>query len=97
MFKEGLGQNKVLFGSQRGRTTNGQTAIAGSLTLPAPGRQISGFLPASDSIENQIDSDPSILPHLACFVARLFGCRQKRGAETSFLGEKQVKYQQLLR
>ena len=71
MFKEGLGQKKVLFGSQRGRTANGQTATSGFPALPAPERQISGFLPASGSIENQTDSDSSLLPHLARFLARL--------------------------
>ena len=33
----------------RSQTANGQTATAGSPTLPAPGGQISGLLPASDS------------------------------------------------
>ena len=80
MVKERLGWNKVLFSSQRGRTANDSIhQNAGSSTLPAPGRQISGLLPASGFIENQTDSDSSLSPHLARFVARLFaGCPRFR-------------------
>ena len=44
------------------------------LDILALGRQIFRLWPASDSIKNQIDSDSYLLPHLARFVARLFGC-----------------------
>ena len=47
---------------------------AGSPTLLASGRQISGHLPVSGSIENQLTRIPSLSshPHLMSFVARLF-------------------------
>ena len=70
MIRGETGRDKVLFSFQRGRTANGRTAIAGSPALPAPGRQISGYLPASGSLENQTDSDTfpsrtsSYLPHI---------------------------------
>ena len=74
---------RCCFSSQRDRTTNGSIhQNAGSPTLPAPERQISGLPPASSSIENQINSDSSLLPHLARFVARLFGRHR------FYLGEK---------
>ena len=38
LFKERSSQNKVLFGSQRGQTTNCQTATIGFLTLSVPKR-----------------------------------------------------------
>ena len=47
---------------------NSQTANAGSPTLPAPGRLISGHLPASGPLENQTDSDSSLSP-LPCRLA----------------------------
>ena len=49
LVEEELGQNKMLFSCQQGRTANGQTAITSSPALFAPKRQISGILLASDS------------------------------------------------
>ena len=75
MIKEELSWNKVLFSSQQDQIANSQTAIEGSPTLFAPKKQIFSLLPASSSVENQIDSDSSLLPHLVRFVARFFiGC-----------------------
>ena len=65
LVEEGLGRDKVLFSSQRGRTANGFIHLnAGSPTLPASGRQISGHLPASGSVEDQTDSDTFLIASL---------------------------------
>ena len=56
LFEEELGQNKVLFGSQHGQMTNGQTATTGFSTLSALERQISNLLLVSGSTENQTNS-----------------------------------------
>ena len=69
MFKKELDQNKVLFDSQQHQTANGQIVTTGFPTLSALRRQISGLLLAAGSIENQTDSNSSLLPHLARFVA----------------------------
>ena len=62
LVEEGLGWNKVLFSSQRGRTANGFIHLnAGSPTLPASGRQISSHLPASGSVEDQTDLDTFLI------------------------------------
>ena len=45
---------------------------AGSPALPVPGKQISDYLPASGS-RKRTDSDFSLSPHLARFLARPVG------------------------
>ena len=70
---EELGWNKVLFSSQHGQNTNGQTATAGFPVLFTPERQISGLMPISSFIKNQNDSDFILSPHLVRFVMCFFG------------------------
>ena len=65
---EGLGRNKMLFGSQRGRTANGQTATAGSRRSLRPEDRS----PASCwllALKSQTDSNSSLSSHLAHFLA----------------------------
>ena len=60
------GWDKVLFSFQRGQIANGQTANTGSLALLAPGRQISGHLPASGFIAKNRTAPNTF--HLVLFV-----------------------------
>ena len=63
--KEGLGQNKVLFSSQRGWTVHGSIHLnVDSPTLFVSGGQISGHLPASGSVEDQTDSNTFFISSL---------------------------------
>ena len=64
VIRRETGRDKVLFSFQQGRT-----GIAGSPALPAPGRQISGHLPASGSIENQTDSDTFHLSRTSSYLS----------------------------
>ena len=73
LVEERLGQNKILFDFQQSQTANSQIATIDFPILSTPERQISGFLPAFGSIQNQTDLDSSLSPHLVCFVACLFG------------------------
>ena len=68
MFEEGLGQNKVLYNSQRGQTVTARFPAFFALE-----KQISGLLPAFDSTENQTVLDSSLSSHLARFIACLIG------------------------
>ena len=61
MIREKNGGNKVLFSFQQGQTANDQTTNADSLALPILGKQISGFLLVSSSIEK-----PNWLRYFPC-------------------------------
>ena len=86
LFKKGLNQSKMLFSFQRDQTANSQTITIGSPTLPTPDRQISDLLPAFGSFENQTNSDFSLSPHLAHFLARLVGCPRFRFVDSWIFG-----------
>ena len=75
LVKKRLGRNKVLFSSQQDWIANSQTTNTGFPTLLAPEKQMFGLLPASGFIENQIDSDFSLLPYLTHFVVCFFAGR----------------------
>ena len=72
MFEEGLGQNKVLCSSSTESNCQWSTTIQASRRSPRQGDRS----PATCrllALENCTDSDSSLLPHLARFLARPVG------------------------
>ena len=68
-IREETGRDKVLFSFQRSQITNSRIANTGSPTLFTPKKQISGYLPASGSIENCTNSDTFYLSHTSLYLS----------------------------